>query len=66
MEAFDSIAKTYGLAVALLIIAVLCLARVCYKLYAENTYLHGHIEQLLEQRSAAIQGLLDNATKRAS
>lgn len=61
MEVFDSLAKTYGVALAILIAGIIGLARVCRSLYAENSFLHGHIEQLLEQRSSALQSILDGS-----
>ena len=55
---FDALSKSYGLATALLISAVVVLGGIVRSLYRENQLLHTRLEGLTEQRAKALESLL--------
>jgi hypothetical protein len=58
LSEFDALSKSYGLATALLIVAVLGLAYAVRVLYKENKLVHERIEQLSGERVKALETLL--------
>ncbi len=55
---FDALSKSYGLATALLIFAVLGLSRAVWTLYQENQLLHERLEGLTSRRAEVLEAVL--------
>lgn|GEM_PF-4061788 len=61
LSEFDAISKSYGLANAILIVAVILLIRAARSLHRENELLHARLEGVLDQRAKALESLLVRA-----
>jgi hypothetical protein len=61
MPDIDAFAKSYGLLVAILVLAALGLSRAVAFLYRENATLHQNLETLLSERNKSLEQLLENS-----